>query len=371
MIKKIKKLITKPGIFFRDYFNKRYPVINNELRCAEEDELAIIQHTLSQEQNLLNTAENFPVDIVYTWVNQNKVWEEEFNLHKDNVIEHEIGQYGMNDARFEDNNELYYSIKSVRQHIPWVRNIYVVTNNRSDLPNHLLAEDITIITHDEIIDAEYLPTFNSHVIEAFLHKIPGLSEYFIYFNDDVFVARDLPKEHFFQSNGLAALFLSSKYLDGMYEKGVHTPSLLASLYSQNLLAREFGCFINQTLVHTYVPLKKGMYEFAWELYKEEITGFLSNRFRGNRDINMATFLVPWLMYIHRYSSVRTDVCYYFNVRSPHAKSQYEKLLQKKAYERPHSICANDFYSVNSQISSYDYKKNLNQFLERYFNKGIR
>ena len=43
--------------------------------------------------------------------------------------------------------------------------------------------------HREIIEQEYLPTFNSHVIEANLHKIPNLSEHFIYFNDDVFVAK--------------------------------------------------------------------------------------------------------------------------------------------------------------------------------------
>lgn len=50
--------------------------------------------------------------------------------------------------------------------------------------------------HREIIDHDYLPTFNSHVIEANLHKIPNLSEHFIYFNDDVFVAKPLQKAIF-------------------------------------------------------------------------------------------------------------------------------------------------------------------------------
>lgn len=366
MKKKLRKFITKPGVFFRDFLNKRYPIINNELRCIEENESAIIQHTFSQEKDLFNRHDLLPVDVVYTWVNKNRAWEEDFCFHKKRIEEREIGQYGMNDARFEDNNELLYSLKSIRKNIPWVNKIFIVTNNRHDLPSYLIADDIIIITHEEIIDVEYLPTFNSHVIEAFLYKIPNLSEHFIYFNDDVFVARPLSKEHFFQSNGLAAFFLSSKRIDGMYEKGTHTPSLLASLYSQKLLSREFDYYINQILVHTYVPLKRSMYELAWELYEAEIVVFLKNRFRGNKDINMATFLVPWLMYICSHSSVKTDICYYFNVRSPHAKQQYLRLLHKKEEERPHSICANDFCFIGTENEEADYKKNLNLFLKRYF-----
>ena len=69
---------------------------------------------------------------------------------------------------------------------------------------------IKLINHSQIIDAKYLPTFNSHVIEANLYKIPDLSEHFIYFNDDVFVARPLMPNHFFENNGLASLFVANK-----------------------------------------------------------------------------------------------------------------------------------------------------------------
>ena len=68
------------------------------------------------------------------------------------------------------------------------------------------------IDHSEIISSKYLPTFNSHVIEAHLHNIPNLAENFIYFNDDVFVARELPPGHFFKGNGLASIFISRKSL---------------------------------------------------------------------------------------------------------------------------------------------------------------
>lgn len=364
-MRKMRKLVTNPGVFFRDFLVKKYPYVHNEQKCPEINELAVIEHALSLEKNILNIS-NSPVDIVYTWVNKNSVWEKEYSIYSQSVDAHSIGQYATDSARFEDHDELLYSIKSVRQFLPWVRNIFVVTNNLINIPEYLVASDIVVIAHDEIIDTQYLPTFNSHVIEAHLHRIDGLSENFIYFNDDVFVARPLPKEHFFQSNELASLFVAQKSLDEMYSKGQHTPTLLAAMYCRSLLKRDFGCDINHPLVHTYVPLKKSIYERAWQLYQSEIVGFLPNRFRGQQDLNIATFLVPWMMYVQQMSSIGSDICYYFNIRSPHAKQQYKKLLYKSEYERPHSLCANDFHSTNDSQYVQSYKKELISFLSKYF-----
>lgn len=366
-MRKFKKLFKNPGIFFRDYLVKKYPIINNELLCPEDDERAILNQSVLLEQDYLAKIDKSPVDIVYTWVNKNQQWFEEYQCCSSKIDENQIGQYGNDEARFADHDELFYSLKSVEKHLPWVRKIFVVTNNLLDLPNYLLLNDkVIVVEHRQIIDIEYLPTFNSHVIEAHLHKIEDLSENFIYFNDDVFVARALAKEHFFQSNGLASLFVSQKNLDAMYGKGHHTPTLLAALHSRNLLKQSFGCHVCRPLIHTYVPLKKSMYELAWTLYNSEIKSFLHNQFRGNQDLNMATFLVPWLMYVQSLSSISNDICYYFNVRSPHAKQQYQKLLCRVEADQPHSICANDFHSDNNHSYMKHYRQELVRFLDKYF-----
>ena len=365
-MRKFKKLLKTPGIFFRDYLIKKYPIINSEQQCHESDELSLLNHTQSLEKDYLNYSDPAQIDIVYTWINKNQQWYEEYEFHSTHINPNHIGQYGNDEARFADHDELFYSLKSVEKYLPWVRKIFVVINNLLDLPKYLLSNDkVCVIEHRQIIDLEYLPTFNSHVIEAHLHNIDGLSENFIYFNDDVFVARSLEKEHFFQSNGLASLFVSKKNLDEMYNKGFHTPTLLASLHSRNLLKQTFDCYINHSLVHTYVPLKKSMYELAWALYDSEIKSFLHNQFRGNQDLNMATFLVPWLMYVKQCSSIGNDICYYFNIRSPHAKQQYQKLLYKTDIEKPHSICANDFNTRD--ICNYTYIEGFKTFLSKYFN----
>ncbi len=362
MNKKIKKLFNNPGVFFRDYFMKKYPVINSEQRFSEHDENAVylVQQNLYELEKKI-TVQNFDVDIVYTWVNDK---DEEWLNKKKQFSNHDIACSGSADqARFENHNELYYSVLSVKNFLPWVRNIYIVTDNQR--PDWLSDdENIFIVDHHDIIDAQYLPTFNSHVIEANLHKIPGLAEKFIYFNDDVIVAKPLEKEHFFRKNGIASIFASKKNLQDMVQRGVTTATLIASENSNKILIENHGIRIDNPLVHTYVPLNKSSFKKCWEDNLPRIQSFLSNKYRSENDLNMATFLVPWSMYIQGESVITSEICYYFNIRSPHANMQYKKLLELKVKKQsPHSICVNDFKSGNQET---DYQIHLENFLIKYF-----
>ena len=91
-----------------------------------------------------------------------------------------------------------YSLRALWLHAPFVRNIYLVTADQR--PDWLDDSDdrITLVSHAEIFpDSDMLPTFNSHAIEACLHRIPGLSEHFIYMNDDVFFGREVSSDLFY------------------------------------------------------------------------------------------------------------------------------------------------------------------------------
>lgn len=361
-VKKINKFLKNPGIFFRDFLINRYPVINCEQRFTESEEEAVYlvqQHLYELEKKI--TVQNFDVDIVYTWVNDK---DEEWLNKKKQFSNHDVACSGSADkARFENHNELYYSVLSVKNFLPWVRNIYIVTDNQR--PDWLgNEENIFIIDHHDIIDDQYLPTFNSHVIEANLHKIPGLAEKFIYFNDDVMVAKSLEKEHFFRKNGTASIFASKKSLQDMVQRGVKTATLIASENSNKILIKNHGISIDNPLVHTYVPLNKSSFEKCWEDNLLCIQSFLSNKYRSENDLNMATFLVPWSMYIQGESVITSEICYYFNIRSPHANMQYKKLLELRVKNQsPHSICVNDFKSGNQET---DYQIHLENFLIKYF-----
>lgn len=364
--KKVKKFIRSPGLFLTDYFNKKYPSYTNEQKVLVGDEAIVVDYELqlcALEDSL--GINHDPVDVVFTWVDSaDPSWRNRYNLASQ-AVNKPIGLYANDEARFENHNELYYSVHSVLKYLDWANHIFIVTDGQTpDWLQDINTDKITIIDHRQIIDEQYLPTFNSQVIEANLHKIPNLSENFIYFNDDVFVARPLPRTHFFSHNGNASIFFADKSLFSMQEKGVMTPTLFACMNGQKLLSRHYHANLDVPLVHTYIPLKKSYFEKAWQLYEDEIRVFLINKFRSNNDLNMATFLVPYLMYLDGKSAVRREVCYYFNIRSNNAKAQYDKLLSKKEFdEPPHSFCANDFYS-ETQVPNF--RENLENFLKEYF-----
>ncbi|XP_045176047.2 N-acetylglucosamine-1-phosphotransferase subunits alpha/beta-like isoform X2 [Mercenaria mercenaria] len=106
-------------------------------------------------------------------------------------------------SRFEDNEELRYSLRSLERFAPWIRHIYIITNGQ--LPYWLNLENprISIITHDEIfLNHSHLPSFGSPAIESNVHRIPGLSDKFIYMNDDVMFGKEVwPDDFFTHSSG--------------------------------------------------------------------------------------------------------------------------------------------------------------------------
>ena len=86
LTRKLKKFIFSPGLFFRDYLNKKYPVIRNEIACPENEETIVINNALRLETLFEG---DFPVDVVFTWVNDNDpCWQEKYNAAKNIGIEH-------------------------------------------------------------------------------------------------------------------------------------------------------------------------------------------------------------------------------------------------------------------------------------------
>ncbi|CAH2277571.1 N-acetylglucosamine-1-phosphotransferase subunits alpha beta isoform X1 [Pelobates cultripes] len=106
-------------------------------------------------------------------------------------------------SRFEDNEELRYSLRSIEKFAPWVRHIFIVTNGQ--IPSWLNLDNprVTIVTHHDIfLNTSHLPTFSSPAIESHIHRIPGLSQKFIYMNDDVMFGTNVwPDDFYSHSKG--------------------------------------------------------------------------------------------------------------------------------------------------------------------------
>lgn len=117
-------------------------------------------------------------------------------------------------TRWKSSREIYWCIASILQNAPFVRRIHVATDDQRPADLELFersglceAGRIVIVDHREVFEGyeDALPTFNSLSIEAVLHRIPGLSEHFVYFNDDFFLNRPVAPKEFFGPDGIPVL----------------------------------------------------------------------------------------------------------------------------------------------------------------------
>lgn len=159
------------------------------------------------------------IDAVFTWVNgTDPDWLAAHEL-KDNTESEFHLRFGNGKAV---DVELEKSVHLLLQNAPWVRRIFIVVANlgMAQTPPFLLKAnvEVTLIPHSQIfprhLARESLPTFNSHAIEANLHRIPGLSECFLYFNDDMLLLRSLQKHKCFASPSIPIAQKMSRWTHG-------------------------------------------------------------------------------------------------------------------------------------------------------------
>lgn len=135
--------------------------------------------------------------MVYLWCDGS---DKRFIADKEKYIKQEIKSLAteaISEVRFFDNEELKYSLRSLEKNAPWINHVYIVTDRQCPKWLNLAYEKVTIIDHSQILPVENIPTFASLAIEYRMHLIPGLSEKFLYGNDDMFFGQKLTPGFFF------------------------------------------------------------------------------------------------------------------------------------------------------------------------------
>ncbi len=163
---------------------------------------------LSENKNSIEKSFQAPIDVVITWVDGNDPKHQE-------KLANFLAQQGIErpeaaaPTRFNECGELDYCVKSILKFAPWVRTIFIVTDNQippiiAKLAGTADGEKIKLIDHRDIFSdvEQYLPTFNSLTIESVLWRIKGLSDTFIYFNDDFLFIRPVSYDDFLKNNHL-------------------------------------------------------------------------------------------------------------------------------------------------------------------------
>lgn len=144
------------------------------------------------------------IDFVVPWVDGNDpVWLDE-RSHYEKYLFDLVGEVNSN-RRYRDWNLMKFWFRGVEKFAPWVRKIHFITWGH--LPSFLNTENskLHIVKHSDFMPSESLPTYSSLAIETCLHRIEGLADRFVYFNDDMFLINKMGKTDFFQ-NGLPVDF---------------------------------------------------------------------------------------------------------------------------------------------------------------------
>lgn len=251
------------------------------------------------------------IDFVITWVDMNDPkWQADFSKYSGRK---ENTKNGVSEARFRDNGFLRYWFRGVEKFAPWVRRIHFVTSGQK--PEWLDESNpkINLVNHKDYIPEEFLPTYNSVVIERYIHRIPGLADHFVYFNDDFYIINTITPARFFR-NGMPcdiAAFLYNPSWSQWYKRIKNNLKIINRHFDKrevmrrdrdkwfhksygskarwNYLLKPYGKFITLRTPHNAQPYLKSTFEEVWAVAGKELTETSSNRFRALNDLTPELF----------------------------------------------------------------------------------
>jgi hypothetical protein len=338
----------------------------------------------------LNNKENDDkIDFIIPWVDGNDInWQKVLSKYKDNSGDKRA-------SRFRDWDNLQYIFRGIEEFTPWVNKVYFITYGHLPKWLNTAHEKLVIVKHEDFMDKKNLPIFNSHPIEVNLHRIKGLSEKFVYFNDDTFILKKINRDVFFKNNLPVNVAISSivrrttipyivinnleiinkhfnKKIDKKYKKqnivinnffkwfypgyGFKSISTLLLLYWS-----EFTGFVNY---HQPQPFLKSTFEDVWEKEKELLDKVSKSKFRLSTDVNQYLFkywqFVTGRFYPDKYKNAYVNRKY-MNIKTNTDSLVVAKIIESKKLEM---ICTNDFIDKDSADTNFEFiKKNINDALK--------
>ena len=311
------------------------------------------------------------IDFVITWVDgSDEKWISEYNKYAKNPIAKH---------RYRDWDLLKYWFRAVERYASWVNKIYFVTWGH--IPNWLNTNNdkLVIVKHTDFINEKYLPTFNSCVIEANLHKIKGLSEKFVYFNDDMFL-NDYVNENDFFVNDLPC---DTAILSHLWARGLNSTFInynCSSIVNKYFKIKELKklkntivkknpknvlkkiCFCNKKnmlcIVPQHVPTSylKSTFNCVWEKESQLLEEVCQHKFRTNEDVSQWLFQF-WQIASKKFVHRDSNFSKYYQIETESLDNVIFE-IKNKVYKL---ICLNDGEKTTN------YEKNKAKLIEMFEN----
>lgn len=336
-----------------------------------------INNTSTQTKPLPFTMpkDNYPVDIVCPWVDGNDPqWKKDFLKYAP------AGEGDKRLERYRDWDLMRFWFRGIEKFAPWVNRIHFITCGHYPEWLNINSPKLHLVRHEDYIPKEYLPVFNSHPIELCMHKIEGLSERFIYFNDDIFPIKPMKKEDFFK-NGLPCdmsvetilrplgselltnyifncIALINQHFDKREVIRKHYKKWFSPKYgrklSNNIIMSAIDGFSDFLNTHNVQPFLKSTFEDVWEKCDNHIIQTSLTRFREQNNVSQYLMRYWQLVQGNFCPAKTTGRCKFISIREKNLP-QIEKAVtqQKKSL-----LCLND-----TDISDYE---TVRYSLHKYF-----
>ncbi|XME03239.1 Stealth CR1 domain-containing protein [Lachnospiraceae bacterium C1.1] len=334
------------------------------------------------------TEQNFPIDFVVTWVDGGDLeWQREKEYY------YTGGQLQKTDnctARYRDWELLLYWFRAVEKYAPWVNKVYFVTNGQLPEWLNINNDKMRFITHKEFIPEKYLPTFCSDVIELNLWRIPGLSEHFVYFNDDVFLNNFVKPEDFFQ-HGLPNCFAVAKPIcvdkiaDFWQMRMLNDYAIINSSFDirqsiEKFPEKFYSCILTKgekrannrlymdnyisgmVYTHTVQNFLKSTFEEIWNRHEDSLDTACRTKFRTIDDLTIILAKL-WQIFSGNFFPVKAK---HFDTYIPLTNQELGHLVDALRSDQYKFLCINDCVEIEDESVILDIKKNLIKAFEEKF-----
>ena len=307
-----------------------------------------------------------PIDFVIAWVDGSDVeWQEKKERYLSEYSQPNMKKWNIGEARYRDWGLLKYWFRGVEKFAPWVNKIYFVTDNQ--IPEWLNTEHpkLKIVNHVDYIPEEYLPTFSSHCIELNLHRIEGLSEQFVYFNDDMFLTSKTKPADFFKNglpcdsailnpiylkqNGIRAEINDLYVINDFFDKRAVIKKNIGKWFNikygkhlvRNILMVPYSTFMGFFINHLPVAYLKSTYQEVWKKKGEVLDITCKHRFRNTTDVNQ------WLFEYWQFASGKF-VPRAFNIGRMYEGAEfYDQMCKDIRKQKYKMVCCNDSADIEN------------------------
>ena len=306
------------------------------------------------------------IDIVVMWVDgSDPAWIIDKLKHQSNS---KVTDEAVSAAEkcFRDWDIMQYWFRGIEKYAPWVNRVHFVTYGHLPKWLNVDCKKLHIVNHHDFMPEEALPTFNSRALEINLHRIKGLSEQFIYFNDDMFLIKPIKPEYFFKENmpcdsailapiqpwryGTGAIQVNDMEIVNAYFHDFeifrkNRSKWLTPVYGgqliRTLLLSPFRHMFGIYEPHLPASYLKSTFKKVWELEPELLMSTTISKFKNKQNINQ------WLM---RYWQIASGQ---FVPRSP-AKGKFydisrslEEICNTISEQKKSMICINDSNEITN------------------------